>query len=162
MADIFKDRKNEPCPACKQFPCSMDCADSLLDNEPEDLDMIVSLFKNYTPDDSLLNNEVTNQIGNHLMIIADAILQAQHQWEQKTFMNRIDEIINSYKFYSNFSQSLYEAGAFETVEDVLQFIQNPKTFDKLYNLWLELGYPKSSDAMFVHFKERVLEFKDLN
>lgn len=161
MVDIFKDSNDTPCSVCEEYPCLSDCPAQIIENDVEDLEPIKSLFENFVPNEDILNTELSNQIGNHLLIIADAILEAQHKWEQKTYMNRVDEIINTYKFYSNFAESLYSAGMFETVEDLMEFIKNPKKFDQLYNLWLELGYPKKGNKMFYLFKEKVQTYKYL-
>jgi len=161
MADIFKDNNNQECEVCESYPCMTDCPVELLENDVEDLEPLASIFQEYNPDPELFNNETNMRIGNHLMLIADAILEAQHKWEQKTYMNRIDEIINSYRFYANFAQTLYDAGCFKEVEDVLEYVQNPRRFDKLYNLWLELGFPKKKDKMFGIFARKVSDFKNL-
>ena len=49
----------------------------------------------------------------------------------------------------------------DNVEDVLDYIKKPRRFDKLYNLWLELGFPKKKDKMFVIFAKKVADFKGL-
>lgn len=161
MVDIFKDNNNQECEVCESYPCMSDCPVELLENDPEQLEPLAAIFADYEPDPDIMNREMNMKIGNHLMLIADAILEAQHKWEQKTYMNRIDEIINSYRFYANFAQTLYDAGCFDNVEDVLDYIKKPRRFDKLYNLWLELGYPKKKDKMFVIFAKKVADFKDL-
>ena len=146
---------------CNEFPCTSSCAQDLLDNEVEEIEPIKSLFADYIPNPDILNTEMSNQIGNHLFLIADAILDAQHKWEQKTYMNRINEMLNQYRFYSNFAQTLYDAGAFNTVEEVLEFIKDPTKFDRLYNLWLELGFPVKTNKMFPVFEKNVRDGKYL-
>ena len=161
MADIFKDRYEENCETCEANPCLSDCPEFLLDNDIEEIKPISSLFKDYVIDNDILNNELSNQLGNHLILIADAILKAQKDWESKSFMNRMSEVIANFQYYADFSESLKDAGAFDTVDDVIHYIKTPNNFDKLYNFWLELGYPSQQDEMFLLFKERVLENKDL-
>ena len=161
MTDIFKDRYEENCETCEANPCLSDCPEFLLDNDIEEIKPISSLFKDYVIDNDILNNELSNQLGNHLILIADAILKAQKDWESKSFMNRMSEVISNFQYYADFSESLKDAGAFDTVDDVIDYIKTPNNFDKLYNFWLELGYPSQQDEMFLLFKERVLENKDL-
>lgn len=161
MADIFKERYAKDCEYCNSNPCLTDCPEFLIDNDTEEIKPISNLFKDYIIDNDILNNELTNQLGNHLMLIADAVLKAQKEWEQKSFMNRMSDVISNFQYYADFSESLKDAGAFDTVDDVIDYIKNPNTFDKLYNFWLELGYPSAGDEMFLLFKERVLEDKDL-
>ncbi len=161
MADIFKDRYNEDCTVCDANPCLSDCPEYLIDNDIEDIKPIASLFEGYVIDNEILNNELTNQIGNHFMIIADALLKAQKEWESKTYMNRLSEVISNFHYYADFTETLNEAGAFDTVDEVIDYIKNPQMFDKLYNFWHELGNPSVKDDMFTLFRERVLDYKNL-
>ena len=161
MADIFEQRYNEECIVCGGHPCLSDCPEFLLDNDIDDIKPIASLFENYIVDNDILNNELTNQIGNHFMIIADALLKAQKDWESKTYMNRLQEVIGNFHFYADFTETLNDAGAFDTVEEVIEYIKNPQMFDKLYNFWHELGNPSSQDEMFTLFRERVIDYKNL-
>ena len=62
-------------------------------------------------------------------------------------MNRIDDTLSTYRFYTT-TQALYDANAFDTIEDLMDYIKSPKHYDKLYNMWSELNHPQSKDSTF--------------
>ena len=161
MKDVFKEYHDPRCEVCLSHPCELDCPKDYLENDTEELNTIVGLFDDYDPDEDILGTKLSEVLGNHLFLIADAILSAQRKWEQKTYMNRIDDTLSTYRFYTNFTQALYDANAFDTIEDLMDYIKSPKHYDKLYNMWSELNHPQSKDSTFKIFEHRVRDFKDL-
>ena len=161
MKDIFKEYHDPRCEVCFADPCELDCPKDYLANDTEQLNTIVGLFEDYVPDEDILGTRLSEVLGNHLFLIADAILSAQKKWEQKTYMNRIDDTLSTYRFYTNFTQALYDADAFDTIEDLMAYIKSPSHYDKLYNMWSELNHPQSKDSTFEIFTHRVKDFKDL-
>ena len=161
MKDIFAEYHNRECEICGEAVCLSDCPADLLENDSDSLNDIVGLFEDYVPNNDILGNPIADLIGNHLFLIADAILSAQKKWEQKTYMNRIDDTLSTYRYFTNFSDALFQAGAFDSAEDVIEYLKNPKHYDKLYNIWNELDHPASRDDAFKIFKLSVKEFKNL-
>jgi len=161
MKDIFKEHSQAPCEACNEYPCTSDCPKDLIEHDINEIEGIKNIFSDYIPNEDILHTDVSTTIGNHLLLIADAILTAQQKWEQTTHMNRIEDLIGQYKYYRDFAQALYDADAFKTVEDVMVFVTHPATFDKLYNSWLELGFPTKEKVSFSIFKKKVDVHKNL-
>ena len=170
MSDMFQkhnDNMDEFCMSCGSSPCTTDCPKHLVDDIPNS-EIMRSIFFNYLPNVDLMNqSEIAESVGKHLLLISDAVLEAQRKWENKTFMNKLDEVMTDYPTYIEFTKSLHKAGAFDSIDDIIEFISFPKKWNKLFNYWYEVYYPiitkhkSQKDTMWEIFKEKVLEHKNL-
>jgi len=159
-------KEEEYCEACGSYPCATDCPSSLVDDDINS-SLMRSIFLNYVPNTEILNEDIAEAVGKHLLLIADAVLDAQKKWEYKTYMEKLDDVMNGYSSFINFTESLNKANAFDSVDEVIDFMKHPKKWNKLFNYWYEVYNPivksnmSQKDIMWEIFQEKVLEQKNL-
>tara|TARA_B100001996_G_C18645205_1_gene587110 strand:- start:610 stop:1071 length:462 start_codon:yes stop_codon:yes gene_type:complete len=137
---MINDLRNidENCKYCDKKsgqPCLKECftvvfRNSLIESPP---------FKPSKAISNKVGEMFANEIIQYMSFVAEAL-------DELTFIGRMTILSKDYVDLHNFADSLNNADAFESKEDILSFYKDPSNWEGCARMWRELDRPRSSRA----------------
>ena len=88
------------------------------------------------------SSNISKKVG---QLFADEILTymqlVTRALEEVGFMGRMQALAQDYEELHTFATSLYECGKLQDGNEVLEFYKNPKEYENMSRMWIELGKP---------------------
>lgn len=139
MKNNFERQESEICEFCKASPfvdCAVDCPCNFSDfgqHLPESLRGIITV---------------------ELLKQAEWIYEKkQLDWMNRMLIERVESVMKDWPVFMTFLRVLHEVNYFESIIEVIDFVQRPKRAEQMYLVWNEMGEPtQPGTKMFEDFR----------